>query len=126
MIPSDHRVLAALSKAADEGQRCPSNIELAAVAGVSNDNLMAGAMKRIEQAGHITVYRRSNVREVTIVATGKVTASVGRRPSHPVAACPPVPMAPRPARDACPLCNVRPEFGCRHGWNGEYFERVAA
>jgi len=127
MSPSDAIVLRTLRRAAEVGARCPSNSELTEAAKLTNKNSMTAVLNRLERAGQIMVIRRSNIREVTIAATGKVTssmtkASMRRYTARQLADVPPA----RVFRDPCPRCAVRPEVGCSHGWTGEYFAQVAA
>jgi hypothetical protein len=127
MNPTDDLILKALSDAASAGERCPTNAEMAVTVGTRNQNQITCALQRLEAAGAIIITRRSSFRDITIARTGKATVSRKRTPSSNVGKRITVKtLPPRPARDACPLCNVRPEFGCRHGWNGEYYERAAA
>lgn len=105
-------VLAALTRAADEGRICPTNIELGVLIG-SGVSHASRIVSEIEAAGLIAVERGPRFRAVTIVATGKRTAGVvrgqhwsanyarpGPRPRSRMA-------APQPGKAWCDQCELR-------------------
>ncbi|WP_146037268.1 winged helix-turn-helix domain-containing protein [Novosphingobium guangzhouense] len=137
LLEQDDRILAAITKAAERGQPCPQNGELARMIGASSKSVPVNAMKRLEERGLIVVERFSMSRIVTIVATGKSTGGHPATPhwrvhlrdgdvSMPIDhKAQPVPAAPVPAvhsrpepvrvnRDPCPFCEIRGDIGCRH------------
>ena len=70
-------VLKAIASAADKGVRCPSNPEIAHVAGVSSGASAVRMIDILAARGLIRVERYQASRVVTVVSTGKSTA--GRR-----------------------------------------------
>lgn len=72
---SETMILRALNRAADRGLPCPTNAELARVAGLSGAIAASYRMRRLVAAGKIRVEEPSPLerRVVTIVATGKTT-----------------------------------------------------
>jgi len=132
--PAEKTILAAVERAANAGDECPTNIELADLAGLNSVGASSGALSRLQQRGLVVIERGPMHRVVTIVATGKKTAGVvtvphwSERGVKPVAPKPVPVSSPvlRPApppiavdRTPCGFCGVRADYGCRH-------QRVAA
>jgi hypothetical protein len=133
-------VLAAINRAAEAGEPCPSNNALCELAGAQSPSFGSGALNALVRAGLIQVERFAIGREVTITATGKKTLYTGCRnphwrtegrvsaePMHVVrrprlkavnADTPDDEHLPPPvARDPCPRCGTRRDLGCRHSPN---------
>ena len=72
--PTQHRLLAIITDAAERGDVCPTNTALCEALGVSSVGQMSGFVKRLELYGYIQVDRASNTRVVTVQTTGKRTA----------------------------------------------------
>jgi hypothetical protein len=123
-----------IERAAEHGERAPSNDTLAGALNAASPSAGADCISRLERAGIITVRRFHNARQITIVATGKSTAeptcktphhSAGKtrvRPKRLTRAPEEVPLAIFDApkvrlRDPCPRCGVRADLGCAHGWS---------
>lgn len=70
------RLLRILEQAADAGDVCPSNSDLADRLGYAAHNTASNAVSLLETMGFITVARGKRNRVVTIVKTGKRTAGV--------------------------------------------------
>lgn len=133
---SEDVVLAMVIKAAERGDTCPSNYELAAAIGGASASRGTEILNRLEKRGIITIERGQSSRVVTIVETGKRTAgTVGAvhwryRPENrhrkrirysnsrtavPAEQIPPPKMMPHTvSRDPCFLCGVRGDIGCQH------------
>ncbi len=130
---NDAIILAALERAANAGQPCPSNGELASLIDRQSTSAAVEALARLSRAGRIAVQRGPASRVVTILATGKSTAGtitqthwrdrpenahrkrIRYRKAKPRPAPPPPPAAsPRIERTCCPWCGVRSDVGCRH------------
>lgn len=79
---SEREILAALTRAAEQGTACPMNAELDARIGANSASTSATIVKRLEGWGLIRVERWQRERRVTIVATGKATAEVRTRAPH--------------------------------------------
>ena len=77
------RCLAALERAANAGDLCPTNDMLATMLGYASGNGPSSLINLLEVAGFITVERGASGRVVTIVKTGKKTAGtvIPRRPT---------------------------------------------
>lgn len=85
----------AIERAADAGERCPSNITLARLMGVRSTGTAADVVSKLEESGRIVVERTGSSRRVTIVATGRSTfhekrasmpappARISRQPTMP-------------------------------------------
>jgi hypothetical protein len=131
----DDLVYAALVRAANANERCPTNPDIAHMMGAQSVSSAARAISRLEQRGLIEVRRFSCGRDVRIKETGKSTAPYpGTRNSHwritgskvGVAAARPYvrqeerPTPPEPVqlrivdRDPCPRCGTRADYGCAH------------
>ena len=129
MNPADAIVYRALVAAAELGAPCPTNGELAHLAGWQSDQSAGDAIRRLERAHRIKITRVQNGREIMIADSRKVTtsatyAAVVRRNTARRAFVEEV-LPPVIRRDPCPRCAVRADHGCSHGWTGEYF-RIAA
>lgn len=126
-------VLAAITRAADAGTRCPYNDEIAAMVGAESPATGARIVADLEHMGLIEVERFGAGREVTIVETGSKTFYGDRRnahwragianrksPTHIVLRprADPVPdeqsLPPAVYRDPCPRCGTRRDLGCQH------------
>lgn len=134
------RAMAMLNRAAEAGDRCPSNLELADALGGSSPSMGANIVALLETMGLIAVERFGCGRVVTILSTGKATQPMsGRahwsqrgvvraaRRARPEASATdeakrerthnyrgPIPEHQRVDRDPCPLCGVRADVGCAH------------
>jgi hypothetical protein len=128
MSPSDQIIYKALSDAADAGAPCPNNFTLAVIAGYSGPQSAVNSIRRLQRAGLVASKKTPTGREVIITLTGRSCKSLvaDEQPRRHVRVNPVPTLPPRQFRDACPYCDVRPEFGCRHGWTGEYFAEIAA
>ncbi len=73
-------VMRMLEGAANADLRCPSNCEIAAALGASSPSVSAGTVALLEAMGLISVERGRMARVVTIVASGKRTQGVIKRP----------------------------------------------
>lgn len=76
MIPVPERVKIAMSMivaAAERGERCPSNAEIAVAIGQQGMSAGANIVSTLETMGLILVRRSKKARVVTIMATGKQT-----------------------------------------------------
>lgn len=81
LAASQSMVLRAIEKAAESDAPCPSNTELGElIAGGSA--VVSGAFRALEKKGFITIRRFSRTRQVTIVATGRVTRHDGDAKPH--------------------------------------------
>ena len=80
--PWEAMVYRSLSRAAENGERCPTSIEIATMLDCSPGGTAAGIVKRLERRGLISVERYQRERRVTIVATGKSTAQVKTPAPH--------------------------------------------
>ncbi len=76
------RVLAIIRSAADAGEKCPTNLEIADRVGYASISGPANAINLLEASGVITVQRGQASRVVTIVATGRSTAGRVRWAHH--------------------------------------------
>lgn len=74
-------MLAALTKAADAGQVCPSNVDLRIMVGCNVTGLI-DTIHKLERRGLISVKRGRTWRVVTVIATGKSTAPVTHKQVH--------------------------------------------
>lgn len=70
------RCLAIIERAANAGERCPTNETLAQLLGYSSGNGPSGLVNLLEVSGFITVARSNAGRVVTIVKTGKQTTGI--------------------------------------------------
>lgn len=75
----DEQLYAVLVRAAESGQPCPGNTELAGRFGWDSIASPVRRMQKLEKAGRITVERGHHTRVVTIVATGQRTAGAAVR-----------------------------------------------
>lgn len=130
-------VLAAITRAANAGTRCPYNGELADMIGGMSPTAGLNIVAALEKQGLIKVERFGAGREVTVIATGKKTFYDGVRnphwriamdnravPIHVVQrpragkAADELPdennLPPRIDREPCPRCGVRADIGCDH------------
>lgn len=73
-------VLAAVTRAAEAGEPCPTNDQLANLCGFLSPSGGSTALSELEKLGLIKVQRGQASRVVTIVATGKRTAGKVPRP----------------------------------------------
>jgi hypothetical protein len=125
--------------AANNGERCPTNAQIAERCGGQSVSMGANIVNFLEVAGIIRVARYRAGRVVEIVATGKCTAGnfsgaiqeygKGSRRipnkliSHPTEIMPALPEKAVPViidRSPCPRCATRADVGCVHS------ERLAA
>lgn len=74
-LTTDMAVYSALVRAAEAGAPCPTNAVLRDVTGHASPSSVVNAIKRLEEAGTITVLRFHRDRVVTITATGHKTAA---------------------------------------------------
>ena len=74
MSPAEARVLAAVEKAAADNRTCPTNTELAEVAGFNSVGAASGVLSRLQKLGLIAIQRGQCSRVVTITSTGAQTA----------------------------------------------------
>lgn len=80
------KVLAAIAKAAEAGEageQCPTNQALTELIGAKTESGGASAIARLRRLGRITIERDGAGRIVTVVATGKSTASRAVTESSP-------------------------------------------
>ncbi|MBB3910859.1 helix-turn-helix domain-containing protein [Sphingomonas desiccabilis] len=77
------KVLAAITKAAEAGEQCPTNQALTELIGAKTESGGASAIARLRRLGRITIQRDGAGRVVTVVATGKSTASRAVTESSP-------------------------------------------
>lgn len=88
MTDSEARVYRALRIAADYGERCPTNAELAERLGYmphregSKPGSCSEIVSALEDAGYIRVWRFAKMRIVEICATGRRTATVSQVRPH--------------------------------------------
>lgn len=116
-IPGPHqRVYEAIYRAAYDGDRCPSNIELAHIGGVSTyARWGSDAVSYLARSGLIRV-ERGRMTRVVVLLSGQATAgaiTVGRS----VKRCSPSDPQINPAareRFSCSWCGVRSDHGCSH------------
>lgn len=76
------RALAAIERAAEAGEPCPSNNDLADLLGHASPSAGSDIVRELEALGLILVERFQQARRVTILATGRVTAYRGRGVPH--------------------------------------------
>ena len=132
----DDIVFGLLRRAAEKGDRCPSNLDICFAVGFGSASAGPRILARIEKAGLIKVYSGQCSRVVEIVGTGKRTAGDIPRPhwrdrpenKHRKHKQYRVPIKPHPAppepcasfsvlrveRDPCPYCGVRGDVSCKH------------
>jgi len=72
---TDMTVYSALVRAAEAGAPCPTNLVLCYMTGHASPSSVINAIKRLEEAGTISVQRFQRDRVVTITATGQKTAA---------------------------------------------------
>jgi hypothetical protein len=111
------RIYTALWTAAYNGDRCPTNDQLAEIAGRFSARYGSEAVSAIEQAGLIAVLRGHRSR-IIILASGQSTEIVKDVPRTRAwrtgAQIIPVP-ANRPfERTCCHRCGARSDYGCSH------------
>jgi hypothetical protein len=139
MKPREKAVFALVERAATSGMTCPTNNELAEVAGISSVGSASEILSRLQQQGLISIERGQCSRVVTILETGKRTAGVVSGPhwrdqsGRTSAPCKPrqkedrtiialraaereqaIADLPRHDRDPCSYCGVRGDIGCHH------------
>lgn len=123
-------ILKVLTEAAERGDVCPMNETLAKLIGGGKPARASWYIARLQAAGLIEVERWPNARMITIVATGKSTASAGLRAQWagsgkkevPVSVVstaarqvePPVPDVLPMQRVSCAWCGATSMVGCRH------------
>lgn len=128
----DAAVLAAITRAAENGQPCPTNDVLAGLISADSAATSVKVMRRLEKRGLIVVERFGMSRIVTVVESGKRTTGEPKRvhwrhrdPAAPVkhkpkpAAAPAAPAVAKPEpvrvdREPCFYCNIRADIGCKH------------
>lgn len=137
-VPTDAETvaLAMLVNAAERGDACPSNYEIAAAVGAATASRSTEIINRLEKRGLIQIERGQTSRVVTIVETGKRTGGkIGAvhwryRPENihrkrirysnyrnavPAEMIPPPKMLPATVdREPCFMCGVRGDIGCQH------------
>lgn len=96
-IAKRQRVLAELTRAAEAGDKCPTNAALAEAAGYRCACSVAFALNVLVDEGLIIIERRSNSRRATINATGQKTAMSKRWRKKPV-------VAGRPVAEIATIC----------------------
>lgn len=74
---TEMKVFRAIERAANAGEVCPSNLEMAARFGFRSSSWCVKALKRLEEFGLVVVERFSRSRVVLIVSSGKRTAAYG-------------------------------------------------
>lgn len=104
------RILAALTRAADAGQTCPTNPDLSVITGGSISGPVK-IMQGLEAKGLIHVERFSCGREVTIVASGRTALHTGSRVPRSAAA----PGAPAQAPTGAELVDALRAAAVRRG-----------
>jgi len=135
-------VLGALTAAADSGAVCPSNEALVRLIGGGFPARASWVIGRLQAKGLITVERWTNARCITILSSGRSTASIlaramdaGRgKVAVPVAVIravedrgdPPVPENLPLPRVTCTWCGATSMAGCRHLRRAGLIEQVAA
>jgi hypothetical protein len=122
-------VLQAIRAAAAEGRPCPTNAELAGLAGVGTPRTARDMVRELEAAGHFRVIRFASWRIVTDLATGRSTApklssTVPRPPPSYAGLLARGRTGDRPranqarpsatSRDPCLRCGVPGFRGCKH------------
>lgn len=80
--PSREKIYRLLNSAAEAGEQCPTNQEIADLIGYSSTSKSSDAIAALERAGRITVERFQCSRRVTITASGKSTVLTGKRAPH--------------------------------------------
>ena len=133
----DAAIFKALCAAANAGDRCPTNRDLADLAGLMSVSGPSKTMVRLARAGLISFKSYQCDREVTITATGRKTACYSQnihwrdradrgRISLPAAAPgernfygplksdPPIPAERNGIGAPCWRCAVRADIGCAH------------
>lgn len=129
----DEIVLRMIVRAAERGEKCPTNDCIAAAIGAASPSSGPTVLDRLARRGLITVERGNMLRVVTVLATGKRTAGVVKRDhwrfrpenaarrhigySARQKADKPIPVespGPRLFREPCPRCGTRADYGCRH------------
>lgn len=110
LAPRDRVVYAMLVRAAEAGEPCPCNAEIAAVLGSTSVGAASECVSRLERDGWIAVERGNRQRVVTILATGRRTAGVIAAPHwrQRIATIATTAVAPRRTTDAAP----RPTSNC--------------
>lgn len=120
--PYDRSVYDALVRAANVGDRCPTDPVLAELAGFSSPDSANRTVRRLEALGLISVVTGGCHRQVAITVSRKTTAPVVRSPRYHgggrdqrLTAPPPAPAMHRVIdRTPCPRCGVRGDLGCVH------------
>ena len=108
------RLLAMLTRYAEEGREAPTNHEMAEYLGIEHSTTASKALQRLEVRGDVTVQRFKDFRIVTITATGKSTAAADDQPQGDAAGLLPKLKPVSLDREPCRLCGVRGDIGCRH------------
>lgn len=133
----DGQIFMMLHRAAERGDKCPSNIDISFAVGLSSPASATRILQRLEEKNLIEVYSGQCSRVVKICGSGKQTAGptprahwrnrpenarrrkwrympkdIGRVPE-------PEPSASFQAlipvnRDPCPRCGTRRDIGCSH------------
>ncbi len=132
----DDTIFMMLNTAAERGDRCPNNWDLAFSAGKASPDSGRRILMRLQERGLIEVYSGQSSRVVKICGTGKQTAgevtthwrerpeNAHRKLYRDYGRKKPIP-APEPTasfqalkpvyRDPCPRCGANPEkFDCGH------------
>lgn len=137
MKPADATALHMIERAAERGDRCPTNSDISVALGCYSTGVASAVVSRLERAGFIVMERGNNSRVATVISTGKRTAGVVGKPhwrTRPenrfrqhvryMAPIKPPEIKPEPRqpnttrvfRDPCPRCGTRADIGCEHGW----------
>lgn len=109
-----------LVDAAEAGELCPSNVDIAKRLGVTSTNSAARCMAVLAKGKMIEVESFANARRVTIRASGKKTAPITENPRWKRELTGRVEINDneiehlRVDRDPCGFCGVRADVGCRH------------
>ena len=80
MSPEERKILEIVTDAANAGEPCPTNTELADRLGFKSHSGPLGALQRLQKRGLITLERFQVERRVTINATGKRTKVYNTQP----------------------------------------------
>jgi len=125
-LSAAHRsVYDALVRAANVGDRCPTDVMLCDLAGCTSPSTPRRALSRLDELGLITIIGGGRHRQIIIASTRKATAPTvrctrdhGRSYAERKArmnAGPPAPVMLRVVdRTPCRRCGVRGDLGCAH------------
>lgn len=125
LSPGHRSVYDALVRAANVGDRCPTDVTLCELAGCASPSTPRRALRQLDELGVITIIGGGRHRQVIITSTRKATAPIvrctrdhgdnyGRRKAR-MEAGPAQPVMVRVVdRTPCQRCGVRGDLGCVH------------